>query len=618
MITVTSTFAAVPRRHADAQGPYTGDAASPVALTGGPAESGRTFAWRTGDGGTAATRVVQHVYARAGTYVASLATTVTAPGGITSRELSRVRVRPVPPRVDAGPDGQTTEGHPYRLVAGFTDPEGAGDYTVVVDWGDDSLPDVLTVTAAGSGPADETVIAEHPYCDNGTYRITVAVSDSEGATGRDSAVVVVSNVPPDVDAGPDGFAYECVPLDLVAAFSDAGWCDTHTATWDFGDCTPPQPALVRERRQPPVGTGTASAIHTYRTCGTFVATCRVTDDDGATTAATRVVQVTSLVNASFEDGFRPTTAGEVANGWAPYPGTAVYAGDAVVLHAGRRSQRLQARGVRPAGIWQRLGTNPEWDYQVVAWYAMSPSAGGVCRLGLDPTGGTDPDGPAVARSEGTVRGHWQQLVARVRARGPALTVFLDVAAGGDGEPGRDAEAWFDDLALEVLPCAPPGKKPPVHQPVRRCLDWYDVKESVLGPEDRRAGFVVRDVAGGDLRVVTWGPLPQRGKLYLPGRGVEVELPFPADSVEVSLFVPGREPVVVLAESRDGSRTRTDVLRGHTEVTAATLPGPGLVRVMLIGANGEDLLLQVCAEAVEAPAPDTARDDPSPASRFAQG
>jgi hypothetical protein len=605
MITVTSTFAATPRALADARGPYAGSAASPVTLTGAPIESSRTFTWRTGDGGTATAAVVEHVYARAGTYVAALATAVAMPGGITSRELARVRIRPVPPRVDAGPDGETPEGRPYRLVAGFTDAEGAGNYAVVIDWGDDSLPDVMTVTVAGEGPADEPVTAEHAYCDNGTYRITVAVSDSEGATGRDSALVVVSNVPPEVDAGPDCFAYECVPLDLVARFADPGWCDAHRASWDFGDCTPVQPAVVKEKHQPPAGTGTASAIHTYRSCGTFLATCRVTDDDGATTAATRVVRVTGLVNASFEDGFRVTDVGQVVNGWTPYPRAGACTADMVVLQDSRRSQRLQTRGGQPAGIWQHLGTNPGWDYQITAWYAIAPNSTGFCRLALDPAGGTDPSGPSVVSAEGDTTGQWQQLVARVRAEGDVLTVMLDVVGSDvDGLPGRgsDAEAWFDHVQLEVLPCGPLVEPPPVTRPVRRCLDWYALEDSVLGPRDSRSGFVVESAAGEDLRVVTWGPPAPRGKLYLSGRGVAIDLPFPADSVHVTVYVAGREPVVLFTETEDGARTRTDVLRGQTELTTVSATGPRLVRLLVIGANGEDLLLEVCAEHTDAPVP----------------
>src|SRR4051794_33317095 len=116
MITVTSTFAATPRGLADSNGPYAGDAATPIALVGGPNEAVRNYAWETGDGALETVRVAQHTYARAGTYVASLATTVTSAGGVRSRELARVKVRPVAPRVDAGPDREVAEGAPYRLL----------------------------------------------------------------------------------------------------------------------------------------------------------------------------------------------------------------------------------------------------------------------------------------------------------------------------------------------------------------------------------------------------------------------------------------------------------------------------------------------------------------------
>jgi PKD repeat protein len=302
---VTATFASVTDALADANGPYTVPEGAEVEFDGGPVKPHTTYSWDVGDGTVLAVAVVTHRYADDGLYIAKLTTVVAEKGGVTTRHFAAVRAKNVAPTVDAGPPITIDEGAVTEFTATFTDPGWVDTHTVTFDFGDNSAPVVGTLTETHNEPLGRgTVKASHAFCDNGTYTVTVRVRDDDGGVGVDTKTVTVLNVAPTVDAGPDMFAYPCTPITLVGHFTDPGWCDTHTGTWDFGDCTPPLPATVRERHEPPEGCGIVAATHRYDTCGHFVAVCTVTDDDGGVGRDTIIVRVVDVVNGGFEDGFR--------------------------------------------------------------------------------------------------------------------------------------------------------------------------------------------------------------------------------------------------------------------------------------------------------------------------
>ncbi|MGZ4722762.1 MAG: PKD domain-containing protein [Ilumatobacteraceae bacterium] len=619
MITVTGTYAGTVQALAQANGPYVVDAATSLVFTGDPDRPNTTYEWDFGDGVTATGRVVTHSYADNGVYVAKLKTTVNQPGGVVTREFAQVRVRNVPPTVDAGAPLEVDEGSELEVVATFTDPEWPDTHRALFHWGDNTPPTAGVVTETNAPPsAAGTARGKHTWCDSGTFSVEVEVEDDDGGVGVGEVAVVVRNVAPTVACGPDLFAYRCTPLNLVARFTDPGWCDTHIGFWDFGDCTPLQPATVRELHEPPVGTGVAIATHRYDTCGEFLASCVVIDDDGGRGRDALVVRVVDVRNGDMEHGFRHLNEGVVANEWEPYVGPALtpnpfvsealeqpvplapkvggalFSADEFVVHGGRRSQCITADGRVAAGLRQSVGTNEGWDYQVTCWYHINEHTGGTARLGVDPNGGTDPTSSAVIWSEGTQRHTWTQLTVRVTAVARTLTMYLD------GQSADRAELWFDDVELVPFPCpapkpAKPGKHPGNGE-VESCIDWRAEKESrrLVTPYERD-GFVFEADKGVDLRVVTWGAPPDEGKLALPDSGVDIGLPQPSQRIVATVAVHTHDAVTVTAVAADGQPIAEASSTARTgNMDRVVVEGESIARVRIGGGGNEGLLIRLCA------------------------
>jgi PKD repeat protein len=89
-------------------------------------------------------------------------------------------------------------------------------------------------------------------------------------------VEVSDNALPDVNAGADQTIDEGSSVDISATFSDADIDDTHTATIDWGDGSPPEDGTLSETD----GSGTVAGSHTYVDNGSYTATVTVSDGRG--------------------------------------------------------------------------------------------------------------------------------------------------------------------------------------------------------------------------------------------------------------------------------------------------------------------------------------------------
>lgn len=286
---------------ADSGGSYSGAAAAALVMTAHTTHVDAAYSWLPGDGSVAqAVRDISHSYAASGRYIAKHTLLMQQPGGVLTRHFAAVDVRNVPPTADAGPDITVDEGEVVTLVGRFRDREYPDTHETMWTFGDHQPPEAGVVSETHLPPeAVGTSTVTHAWCDNGQYTVTFTVRDQNGGMAHDTLSVTVRNVAPTVDAGADLYTYPCTPILLSARFKDPGWCDSHTATWDFGDCSPVQTAIVVEANAPPAADGTASAAHIYSCCGAFEAICTVTDDDGAAGSDRVRVEMTTIGNPGF-------------------------------------------------------------------------------------------------------------------------------------------------------------------------------------------------------------------------------------------------------------------------------------------------------------------------------
>ncbi len=127
-----------------------------------------------------------HEYADDAVYPVTV--TVTDDDGSVGANTAIVTVMNVAPTVEAGPDQTVNEGDTVNLdPATFTDPGVLDTHTAVVDWGDG------TSVAGSVDQTAGTVTGSHVYTGEGTYTVTVPVTDDDGGTGSDTLTVTVES-----------------------------------------------------------------------------------------------------------------------------------------------------------------------------------------------------------------------------------------------------------------------------------------------------------------------------------------------------------------------------------------------------------------------------------------
>jgi hypothetical protein len=118
-------------------------------------------------------------------------TVVVSDGTLTDSEAVTVNVANAAPAVTAGPNATVAPRTAHALAAAFTDPGALdGPWAYTVTWGDGSAATAGKRTAAGAIPAT------HTYEKNGTYTVTVSVTDKDGGVGRASYTVTVAQSKP--------------------------------------------------------------------------------------------------------------------------------------------------------------------------------------------------------------------------------------------------------------------------------------------------------------------------------------------------------------------------------------------------------------------------------------
>ena len=275
---------------ADPNGPYNGTVGSPVLFNGSgsndPDGTIISYSWDFGDGSSGTGVNPTHTYNAAGTYNVTL--TVMDDAGATDSGGTTATISDVvnlPPVADANGPYSGTIGIPVTFDGtASTDPDGS---IASYDW---SFGDGTIAMDAGATPS-------HSYGSDGSFTVTLTVTDNAGASASDSTTANIGNVsnePPVADAnGPySGTVASPVSFDGGGSSDPDGSITAYQ--WNFGDGS--------------TGTG-VNPDHTYNTDGSFTVTLMVTDNAGASD--------TDTTTATIGVGNLPPTAD--ANG--PYSGT---------------------------------------------------------------------------------------------------------------------------------------------------------------------------------------------------------------------------------------------------------------------------------------------------------
>jgi PKD repeat protein len=206
-----------------------------------------TWRWEFDDGASSGQPAPQHTWRDDGAFVVSVAVT-DDDGGVGSDALT-VTVVNAAPVVHAGADQAVQQWAPVSLFGAFTD-AGAGDtHTFTWDFGD------------GTPPAT-SLATEHVFKAAGSFTVTLTVRDDDGGVGSDALTVVVADVAPLVEAGPDRAALEGQVVSFSGTVTDQGAAQPQIR-WDFGDGTSTE--------------GTLNPQHVYADDGVFVVTLTAMD-----------------------------------------------------------------------------------------------------------------------------------------------------------------------------------------------------------------------------------------------------------------------------------------------------------------------------------------------------
>ena len=298
---------------ADAGGPYVVDEGSVIQFDGtgssDPDGNPLTYLWAPDDNLDDAS-LAQPTYTAVDD-VASDPITLTVYDqveAISDSDSTTITVLNVPPNVTAVGDS-IDEGGTATVSATFTDP-GLDTHTVTIDWDDGSPAQAVTVGDINAG-------VPHEYGDNGTFDVTVTVTDDDGGVGDDTVQVTVVNRDPSLslDGGspvafPGGEYLVLSAGDEFEATADGfdDGSDDLTFTWSFGDVNTyfndgeaPDPAESPQGTYPFEVEDTAGTV--IADPGVELISITLTDDDGGSVGGELEIIVTGNADTTKSTGW---------------------------------------------------------------------------------------------------------------------------------------------------------------------------------------------------------------------------------------------------------------------------------------------------------------------------
>ncbi len=132
------------------------------------------------------------------------------------------------------------------------------------------------------------------------------------------------------------------------------------------------------------------------------------------------------------------------------------------IEGGRSFHMSRGGGTFTAYLYQQVGVAPGTEVEGGASAYMENNGGGLMRVGIDPTGGTNPYNPAVIWSEWShTRYQWTQMSVRTRVQGGAATLFLFATQDVPSNPnGVYWDAAFLNGTAGQIPAPPSAEQAP--------------------------------------------------------------------------------------------------------------------------------------------------------------
>ena len=253
---------------ADAKSPYNGTVNEPLAFDGSgssdPDGSIVAYDWDFGDGNTASGPTPTQSYVAGGTYNVTLTVTDNLGAQDSDMATATIGLGNQAPIADANNPYNGTANEPIEFDGSdSSDPDGT---IVAYDWdfGDGDT---------GTGPTPS-----HTYTTDGTYNVTLTVTDDAGDTGTDTTTATIGpgNQSPIADANNPYSGTVNEPVQFDGSHSSDPDGSIVAYDWDFGDGN--------------TGTGEMTT-HTYAYDGSFTVTLTVTDNMGASDSTSRTATI---------------------------------------------------------------------------------------------------------------------------------------------------------------------------------------------------------------------------------------------------------------------------------------------------------------------------------------
>ena len=185
------------------------------------------------------------------------------------------------PVIDAVSNQVGNEGRAVTLNAVFTDEDVSDTHTASINWGDGTSDNI--------DPATSPMTTSHVYADDGTYTVTVTVTDDEGASVSDTIEVSIGDMAPILTLDPVAAINEDGTATLTGTITDPRTLNTFTLDIDWGDPLSPNNVEQYSFGASDTGSQVFSLTHQY-----------LDDNPGGTSTDTYTITATIAVDDAWQ------------------------------------------------------------------------------------------------------------------------------------------------------------------------------------------------------------------------------------------------------------------------------------------------------------------------------